>query len=149
MNNKVSEIQVSYSSNMNLSTAPKITSSLSATEVLLDNWDLGEIEFRESFKILLLNRSNRVKGVFEVSKGGLNSTVVDPKIVFSVALKTLASGIILCHNHPSGNVKPSNEDIALTKKLKEAGKYLDIDVLDHIIITPDRSYYSFADEEMI
>jgi len=95
--------------------------------------------------MLCLNRSNKVLGYFKISSGGVTGTICDPKIVFSVALNVMASGIIIMHNHPSGNLRPSPADIMLTKKLKEAGTLLDIHVLDHLIVT-DESYYSFMDE---
>ncbi|MBX7205457.1 MAG: DNA repair protein RadC [Bacteroidia bacterium] len=100
---------------------------------------------KEEFWILLLNRANKVIHKFRVSEGGVAGTVADPKIIFKTALDHLASGVILCHNHPSGNNKPSQSDIDLTKKMKEAGKLLEIAVLDHIIIA-ENNYYSFADE---
>ncbi|MEM1324181.1 MAG: DNA repair protein RadC [Bacteroidota bacterium] len=100
---------------------------------------------QEEFWILLLNRSNRFIGKTCISTGGVSGTVVDAKVIFKRAIESLASSIILCHNHPSGNLKPSLADIKITQKLKRAGDSLDIAVLDHIIIT-DNSYYSFADE---
>lgn len=102
----------------------------------------------ESFYILLLNRANKIiKSVF-ISEGGLAGTVADPKKIFRFALESSASSMILCHNHPSGNVKPSDADIKLTRKLKQAGEMLDLPVLDHIIIG-EESYYSFADEGVL
>lgn len=106
------------------------------------------MEFKEEFYIILLNRANKVLGWYKVSEGGMSGTVVDPKLVFSIALKSLASSLVLAHNHPSGNLKPSNEDINLTKKLKEAGALLEIPVLDHLILTTD-GYFSFGDEGMM
>jgi DNA repair protein RadC len=102
----------------------------------------------EEFWILFLNRANVVTGKHAVSSGGMTGTVVDPKMVFKAALDAKAVGIILCHNHPSGNVKPSQQDIDLTKKLAAAGKLMEISVLDHIIVAQN-SYYSFADEGMM
>lgn len=102
----------------------------------------------EQFWIILMNRSNRVIHKKAISLGGISGTVVDPKVVFKVALDNLASGIILVHNHPSGNLKASEADIRLTKKLKEAGTLLEIPVLDHIIFT-DQGYLSFMDENML
>ncbi|MBN1338276.1 MAG: DNA repair protein RadC [Bacteroidales bacterium] len=99
----------------------------------------------ESFFILLLNRANKIiKSVF-ISEGGLAGTVADPKKIFRFALESSASNIILCHNHPSGNVQPSDADIKLTKKLKQAGEMLDMPIIDHIILG-ENGYYSFADE---
>ncbi|MFL5752033.1 MAG: DNA repair protein RadC [Bacteroidia bacterium] len=102
----------------------------------------------EEFWMLLLNRQNKIIKHEFISRGGVSGTIVDAKLVFKPALEQTASGIILAHNHPSGNLKPSNEDMSLTKKLKEAGKLLDISILDHLIIS-DNSYYSFADEGLI
>jgi len=102
----------------------------------------------EEFWILFLNRANVVTGKHAVSSGGMTGTVVDPKMVFKAALDAKAVGIILCHNHPSGNVKPSQQDVDLTKKLAAAGKLMEISVLDHIIVAQS-GYYSFADEGMM
>ena len=107
------------------------------------------MELLEEFNVLFLDRSNRVMGLFHASKGGVAGTVVDLKIVFAAALKARASSMILAHNHPSGNLLPSQADLDLTKKFKEAGKILDIQVLDHLILSPDDRYYSFADELML
>lgn len=102
----------------------------------------------EEFWILLLNRANNVLSQHLISKGGQGGTIADPKIIFKSALENNAASIILAHNHPSGNLKPSQADINLTKKLREAGSFLDIPVLDHLIFT-DTSYFSFADEGIL
>lgn len=99
----------------------------------------------EEFYVVMLNRANKVKSVELISMGGISGTVVDGKIVFKKALEQTASAIILCHNHPSGNLKPSQADMDLTQKLKAFGKMIDLPVLDHLIITDD-GYFSFADE---
>ncbi|MBK9424237.1 MAG: JAB domain-containing protein [Bacteroidetes bacterium] len=138
------EIKVAYSSKVKVSERIKITSSTCAAELLRSIWS-EDLEIREEFNILLLNRANHVLGWFNVSVGGTSATVIDPKLIFSVALKCNASGVILAHNHPSGNLKPSEADLNLTTKLKEGGKILEIQILDHIILTSE-SYYSFADE---
>ena len=140
----LNEIKVSYTSKVKVSERIKITSSESAAELLRSIWS-DNLELREEFNILLLNRTNAVIGWFQVSIGGVASTVVDPKVIFSVALKCNASGIILAHNHPSGNLKPSDADLNLTKKLKNGGQLLEIQILDHIILTKE-GYFSFADE---
>ena len=145
---KASEITLSFKSRVYLPQAPQITSSRDAYQVALANWGLGEIELRETFKTILLNRANKVKGLYEVSKGGVAGTVVDAKLVFAAALKTMSSSLILVHNHPSGSLQPSQADIQLTRKLRQAGQLLDLSVLDHLIITLD-GYYSFADEGII
>lgn len=141
-----SEIRVSYT-NENREKI-RVHGSDSAYRILLSCWDKSTIELQEEFKVLLLNRANRVLGVNSVSKGGVAGTLVDPKLVFSVSLKCNASAIILVHNHPSGNLNPSTNDKQLTKKLKNAGDFLDIKVLDHLIITPE-GYFSFADEGLL
>lgn len=102
----------------------------------------------EEFWILLLNRANKVTSKHLISKGGQAGTVADPKIIFNTALENHAASVILAHNHPSGNLKPSQADIDLTRKLKSAGAFLDIPVLDHLIIT-DAGFFSFADEGLI
>jgi DNA repair protein RadC len=124
---------------------PKITSSKDAFDLLRgDMMDLP----KEEFWVLVMNRANRVIKKKRVSEGGVSGTVADPKIIYKLALEELASGIIVAHNHPSGNLQASQSDIDLTKKLKEAGKFLEIQLLDHIIIA-NQKYLSFADEGMI
>jgi DNA repair protein RadC len=95
-----------------------------------------------------LDRASKVLEKELISKGGLSGTVADPKVIFHVALQHQASGVILVHNHPSGNLKPSHQGISLTKKLSEAGKMLDIQIFDHLIIT-DNAYFSFGDESLL
>lgn len=124
---------------------PKITGSKDAYEIL--KAELLDMP-HEEFWILLLNRANRVIAKKQVSQGGVAGTVADPKIIFKMALESLASGIILAHNHPSGNLTASEADINLTKKLKEGGKLLEIQVLDHLILAGQK-YFSFADEGLI
>ena len=102
----------------------------------------------EEFWIILLNKANKVSSKYLISKGGMAGTVVDPKIIFKVALENNAAGLILAHNHPSGNLKPSQADINLTKKIINAGNMLDIQVLDHVIFA-EKHYFSFADEDML
>ncbi len=108
---------------------------------------LGDIE-HEEFWLLMLNRANRVLGRFKVSQGGLSGTVIDTRIILKKALDSLASSIIVCHNHPSGNAQPSDADVKITEKLKKASEMLEIKLLDHVIIA-DKSYFSFADEGLI
>ncbi len=123
----------------------KITSSQDLFEYF--SGILGDNNY-EVFYILLLNRANKVIREIMISEGGLSGTVADPKKIFKIALEYNASGIILCHNHPSGNIQPSDADIKLTKKLRNAGEMLDLPVIDHIIIGED-NYYSFADENTL
>ena len=145
---QVAEIQLSYKSNVRPSLRPKITGSKDAYDVLLENWDDSKIELVEQFKVMLMNRANKVLGILELSTGGISGTVADPKIIFAAALKGGASGLIVAHNHPSGNLTASQSDIDLTRKLKEAGKFLEIQLLDHVIVTTE-GYFSFADEGLI
>ncbi len=124
---------------------PRITSSQNVYDVMAPHlMDLPH----EEFWILMLNKANVVIKKEQVSMGGVSGTIADPKIIFKKAVESLASAVILIHNHPSGNLKPSQADVILTRKLKEGGKLLDIPVLDHLIFT-DESYYSFADEGMM
>lgn len=116
----------------------------SKTAYILFQKELDDLNY-ENFCVLLLNRANKVLKVIKISDGGITGTVVDPRKVFKVALDNNATSIILGHNHPSGYLKPSDSDIQLTKKLKQAGEMLDLHVLDHIIVG-DGNYYSFADE---
>jgi DNA repair protein RadC len=143
---QICEITVNYSSKVKPSNRPKIAGSRDAYEIVMPLWD--DLEYRESFAILLLNRANRVLGIANISSGGISGTVADPKVIFQHALKANASSVILLHNHPSGNTQPSEADITLTRKMKECGKFLDLPVLDHLIVTTD-GYYSFADEGLI
>ena len=149
MKTKVNEISIKYQGNFKMKQAPKITSSNSAVELLFESWNKDHIGLQECFKVMLLNNSNKVKGIFEVSSGGITGTLVDVRILFAVILKSLTTSIILAHNHPSGNLKPSEADKQLTKKIKNAGEFLDIKLLDHLIIIPDGDYFSFADEGIL
>lgn len=145
---QVSEVVLSYRSLVAPSQRPKVSSSKDAVEVFRSSWDTTRIELQEQFKVLLLNRANKAIGICEISTGGISGTVADPKLIFTAALKACASSIIVAHNHPSGNLSPSQSDIDLTRKLKEGGKLLEIQVLDHVILTVE-GYYSFADEGQV
>ena len=145
-NTQVSEIQVSYTPNLLVDMS--IKNSKKSFELMLNEWEQDKLQMQEEAKILLLNRNNNVLGIYSLAKGGLTSCVVDVRIILSIALKTLATGIILVHNHPSGNLKPSQADLDITKKLKQSCDLLDISFLDHLIITKD-NYFSFADEGLI
>jgi DNA repair protein RadC len=123
----------------------KITTSNDAYLIMRSNMlDLPH----EEFWLLILNRANAVIKKELISRGGVSGTVVDTKIIFKTAVQHYASSLIICHNHPSGNLKPSEADIKITKNIKEAGRIMDIPLIDHLIIT-DSGYYSFADEGMI
>jgi len=144
----VAEVQLVYKSKCDITQRPKISKSSECYDILLSTWNLDTIELCEEFKILLLNRANKVLAISTLSKGGTAGTVVDPKLLFTTALKLKASSIILAHNHPSGELKPSQQDIKMTNNLIEGGKYLDIPVLDHLIIS-SHGYYSFGDEGLM
>lgn len=123
----------------------KISSSGDAFKLL--NKKLSDLP-HEEFWILLLNRANSVVKMECISKGGISGTVVDARLILKPAIEMLASGVILCHNHPSGQLKPSEQDISLTRKIKESSRLMDINLLDHLIIG-DRKYLSFADEGIL
>lgn len=144
----LAEVELVYKSKVSPSDRPKITTSGDAYQILKQVWDSNSLELCEEFKILLLNRAHKILGIYNHSKGGVAGTIADPKLIFVAALKANASGVILAHNHPSGNLQPSQSDIDLTKKCKEAGKLLDIQVLDHIILTTEK-YYSMSDEGIV
>lgn len=141
----VTEVELVYRNKVSPMDRPKVNSSSTAYDIFMEAWDMNKIELVEQFSILLLDRSNSCIGISNVSQGGISACVVDPKVVFATALKARASSIILAHNHPSGNVNPSQADTMITKSLVAGGRILDLSVLDHLIVTP-RNYYSFADE---
>lgn len=145
-NTQVSELLVSYSTH--IVSAQKISNSRETYSLITNYWNLDTIEMLEEVKVILLNKANKVLGIFDLSKGGICSSIIDVKIVLSIALKTLASGIIIVHNHPSGNLTPSKADIDITQKLKSACDIMEILLLDHLIITKE-DYFSFADDGLL
>jgi DNA repair protein RadC len=124
---------------------PKITSSQAVFELMQPI--IGDLS-HEEFWIIFLNNSNKVIAKQQLSKGGLTGTLVDTRIIFKKAVEVLATGIIVCHNHPSGKLNPSSSDKNITKKIKEAGRVMDINLVDHLIIT-EKAYFSFADEDIL
>lgn len=142
---KIAEITLSYSQVIPNKDRIKIINHEQAIEVLRYVWDERTIELYESFKVILLNRNNRLLGVVSLSEGGIAGTVVDLRLLFAVALKTASSSIIIAHNHPSGNLNPSDNDRVLTKRIMNAGDILDVKLLDHLIITKE-AYFSFIQE---
>ena len=144
---ELAEVKVSYKSKQQ--NKVKISNSQDAYQILYRLYDNDIIEYQEQFFLLLLNRANAVLGWIKLSAGGTTGTVVDPKMVFTLALQTNACGIILSHNHPSGNIQPSQSDIDLTKNINKSGRMLEIKLLDHIIMAPDGKHYSFADEGIL
>jgi DNA repair protein RadC len=141
---RVAEITVKYDIKVKNADRPQIKSSQAAAQILQPFYD-EFIDYKEVSYVILLNRANRLLGVHKLSEGGMSGTVIDLKILFQAALLAGASAVILSHNHPSGTLKPSTQDETLTKKVIESGKMLEIDVLDHVILTSD-GYFSFADE---
>ncbi|MCF8230090.1 MAG: JAB domain-containing protein [Bacteroidales bacterium] len=143
-NHFLAEIKIRYINRTPQSKRLKITCSEDAEKLFRGVWS-GSMDHVEEFMLLCLNRANMVLGWSLIGRGGISGCVADPKIIFQTALKANASSIICGHNHPSGNLKPSESDIRLTRKLKDAGKLMDMDVLDHLILSGE-NYYSFADE---
>ncbi len=137
-------LRIVYSKKLNKKDVRKVTSSSDVSKVLKEIWS-NQIETREEFIVLLLDRSNNILGYHVLSSGGITGTVADLRLLFGVALQSLATSVIIAHNHPSGNLSPSQSDIALTKKIKEAGEIMSITLLDHIIVTKS-GYCSFQDE---
>jgi len=146
--NTVAEVQLIYKSKVKPSERPQIRSSKDCYEILKQTWDEDKIEFVEQFKVMLLNKAQKVLGIYEMSTGGVAGTIADIRLVFIAALKANACGVILSHNHPSGNLNPSKADEELTRKMKQAGMLIEIPVLDHIIMTSE-SYFSFADQGLL
>jgi DNA repair protein RadC len=144
---KVAEIKIRYSTKVLPSERAKITSSKDAEAILRPLFE-DFIEHREVMYALYLNRANKVLGAYLIGIGGVAGVAADPKLIFQAALKLNASGLILAHNHPSGNTSASQADIELTNRVRQAGKFLDIQLLDHIIMLPN-SHFSFADEGII
>ena len=140
----ISEISINYNPQIKVSELPKIESSKDAETYFRSIWS-PKIEYIEESYMLLLNRANKALGCVKISAGGTTGTVIDVKLIFHAALKSNAQILILAHNHPSGNLQPSKADIDLTGRVKEAGKLMEIPLLDHLIITAE-GFYSMADE---
>jgi DNA repair protein RadC len=148
MMSHVAEVELVYRSKVKASDRPLISSSSDAYDLLKELWEEGKMDLVEQFKVLFLNRANRVLCLYNVSSGGITGTVADPRLIYTAALKVNAVSIVLSHNHPSGSLKPSRQDEELTQKIKSAGSFLDIKVLDHVILSSE-GYYSFADEGLL
>lgn len=145
---RVAEVQVTYSAKIKKEERYQIKCSQDIYPIIMNELYANDVEYVESFYILLLNRASEILGYKKVSTGGTAGTVVDAKVVFATTLKCNASSIVLIHNHPSGSLYPSQPDKDLTKKLVAGGKLIDVLVIDHLIVTAD-GYYSFADEGYI
>ena len=141
----VTEIELVYRNKQDARNRPIIGKSQNAFDLLLASWDMNKIELVEQFKILLMDHRRACMGISHVATGGISNCVADPRIIFAIALKARASSFIVAHNHPSGGLKPSRGDIGFTENLKNGGKFLGIQVDDHLIVSP-RGYYSFADD---
>ncbi len=146
---KVNEISISYKEKIRTVESKSVKSSEAAAKLFFESWNTDTIGFQETFKVLLLNNANKIKGVYQLSTGSLTGTVIDMRILFAVIIKTLSVNVILAHNHPSGQLLPSEADKKLTQKIKGAAQFFDVNVLDHLIITPSGNYYSFADNGLI
>ncbi|MGN6419321.1 MAG: JAB domain-containing protein [Pseudobacter sp.] len=142
------EIELSYKSNVKPSARPTITGAEDLQQLFLNHWNEEKLELLEQFKVALISRSNRVLGILNLASGTITGVAVDIRLLFAAALKTKATAIAICHNHPSGNLEPSPADRRLTEKIKAAGELLDIDLLDHIILTED-GYFSFANQGLL
>jgi DNA repair protein RadC len=149
MNNllNIAELEVSYKPNV--STAYHVKCSNDAYQLFTQLFDEARISMQESFWVLFLNRANNPIGCYKLSTGGIAGTMVDIKLLLSITLKSLASSIVIAHNHPSCNRKPSKADIELTNKIKEACALCEVNLIDHLIVTPNNAYFSFADEGML
>ena len=146
--NNISEVRLVYKTKVKASNRPQLKTSRDAFEIFQGSWDQDSVEHIEEFKLMLMNRANKVLGILTVSKGGISGTVTGVRLILQAAIKANASGIIVCHNHPSGNINPSESDNKITQKIKQSGNIMDIQLLDHLIITTDE-YYSFADNGLI
>lgn len=144
----VTEVELIYKNPLKPSQRPQVTTSKAAYEIFYNTWDKDKIELQEQFKIMFLNRANKVLGIFIISTGGITATVVDIRLIFAAAIKANATSILLAHNHPSGATYPSVADKQITEKIVSAGKILDISVFDHLIITK-HGYFSFADNGLL
>jgi DNA repair protein RadC len=145
---QVAEVELIYKSKVKPTDRPQIKSSKDAYDILIQTWDNNRIDLLEQFKVIFLNRNARVLGIYELSTGGLHGTVVDIRLVFAAALKAAACSLIVAHNHPSGILQPGGSDQDLTKKLAAGGTFLDIKLVDHLIVSRD-GYLSFADEGLL
>lgn len=146
---RIAEIEIIYNPPFRIPDCPLARSSNELYSILKDNWNLNQISLREEFKIILLSTDLRILGISTIASGGRSAVAIDSKLIFSTTLLANARGIILAHNHPSGNLVPSQSDIDITAKINEGGKLLDIEVFDHIIITKDNGYFSFKDEGIL
>lgn len=142
------QINVSFDRQTKTTELYKITSSFSASDILRKIFNADTFYWQEEFMLLCLNNANKVIGYYKLSSGGITGTVVDVRMIYTIAVKCGAVGIVIAHNHPSGTNHPSESDKAITTKIKKAGETLDIKLIDHIILT-DENFYSFTDNGLI
>lgn len=147
--NNLGELDVIYKYKSTLNDRPVIKSSDDALDIVSSLFHKEKIGLQEQFVVIYLNRSNKVIGSSNLFTGGISATVVDMKIILSLGLKLMASSMLIAHNHPSGNLKPSEEDKRITNKLCDASKLLEIQLLDHLIVSPDLKFFSFANEGLL
>ena len=147
---KVAELKVSYHPKLDVGQLRIISSPKDAYDFIYSFFPEDTIALQEHFIVAYLNRANRLIGVYHSSIGGVSNTVSVSRLILGTALKVVASGLILAHNHPSGNLSPSGNDLELTRKIKNAGKLMDVTLHDHLIVVPEENkYYSVADDEHI
>lgn len=146
---EVAEVELRYRTNVKPADRAQVKSSQDAYEIFYKDWNKNTIEYFEEFKVLLLNRNHKVLGMTTLTKGSTTGTIVDVKQLLQYALKTNASSVIVAHNHPSGNLEPSEADKNITKKIIAGCDAIDIKLLDHLIIVQKGGFFSFADEGMI
>lgn len=146
--NMVSEVELVYKSKVKPSLRPVLKSVTDVVDFFRTYWELDKLELREQFKVIYLNRANRILGICDHSTGGIDGALVEIRHLFATGLKLNATCLILAHNHPSGNLRPSENDLRLTEKLKNAGELLNIRVVDHIILTTEE-YLSFSSEGLL
>ncbi|MDF2380516.1 JAB domain-containing protein [Nostoc ellipsosporum NOK] len=144
----VAMIDISYKNRSKACERPRITEPEAAHKIFMAAWDLNKIDLVEHFYSMFLDQSGRCLGISHVASGGISACIVDPRIILSTAILSKSSGIILAHNHPSGHLKPSQNDLKLTERLTSVAKMLDINILDHLILSSD-GFVSFAREGLM
>ena len=144
---RIAEIVVTYHPAVRPEDMPRVSRSKDVAELALTDWD--DVDYVESVKVMLLTQQNRIIGMRAIAKGGISNTVIDERLILQTALKANAVGIILLHNHPSGNLQPSASDITLTRSVKDACQACKLSLIDHVIVTGSNGSYSFADEGLL
>lgn len=145
----IPQIEIRYSGKLSASQRFKAVDHKTIIEKIYELWDKDTIEAFEEFKLVCLDGRNMVKGIYSHSRGGIGGTVVDVRLLLAVALKSLSQSVLVVHNHPNYTLMPSKADIDLTERLKTAFELLDIKLLDHFILAPDGTFYSFFSEGIL